>query len=413
MAKKYSKKTNKKRVDPKRWTGVYYRESDTKKHNGSYDVCYYITFKSGTKKVWEKVGWKSEGYSPQVAADIRADRLREGRHGGKVKTAKELKKEKIKRNRSLDELAELYFEQRGGSPQAAKFDRYRYDKHVSPTLGKRTISSLSPLDMDRIRKNMKGKAPATIWGALELVRRVSNYGKKASLSPALSFIIEMPKRDNEKVEFLTPDEVDRLLKVLASWKAQDVARMLKLAMFSGLRRGEIFKLQDQDIDFLNSIITLRSPKGGKTVSVPINPIVETILREQIDWRNKKFPESKYIFPGRNGGQRMDSTAVERIKAKAKLSKTFRIFHGLRHHYAVTLANSGEFTLDMIGELLTHRDRKMTERYAQFLPGTKKKAANRAAELLMGKKPKTKIISGKQINLPWGKKKEAQNDNRRG
>ncbi|MBW2484742.1 MAG: site-specific integrase [Deltaproteobacteria bacterium] len=403
MAKKYSRKTNKKRVDSKRWTGVYYRKSDTKKLNGSYDVCYYITFKSGTKKLWEKVGWKSEGYSPQVAADIRADRLREGRHGGEVKTAKEFKKEKIKRNHSLDELAELYFEQRGGSPQAAKFDRYRYDKHVSPTLGKRTISSLSPLDMDRIRKNMKGKAPATVWGALELVRRIANYGKKTGLSPALSFIIEMPKRDNEKVEFLTPDEVDRLLKVLASWKAQDVARMLKLAMFSGLRRGEIFKLQGQDIDFLNSIITLRSPKGGKTVSVPINPIVETILREQIVWRNNKFPNSIYIFPGRNGGQRVDSTAVERIKTKAKLSKTFRIFHGLRHHFAVTLANSGEFTLDMIGELLTHKDATMTRRYAQFLPGTKKKAASRAAELLMGKKSKTKKISGKQINLPWGKK----------
>jgi integrase len=381
MGKKYSQKTAYQRVDPKRWTGVYYRESYTKKHNGSFDVCYYITFKSGKKKVWEKVGWKSEGYSPQVAADIRAARLREGRHGGKVKTAKEIKREKIKRNRSLDDLADLYFDQRGGSPQAAKFDRYRYDKHVSPILGKRNIASLSPLDTDRIKKNMKDKAPATVWGALELIRRIANYGKKAGLSPGLAFIIEMPKRDNEKIEYLASDEADRFLKVLAAWKAQDVARMLKLAMFSGLRRGEIFKLQDQDIDYLNSIITLRSPKGGKTVSIPINPIVKTILMEQQLWRNKKHPGSYYVFPGRYGGQRVDSSAVERIKEKAKLPKSFRIFHGLRHHYAVTLANSGEFTLDMIGELLTHKDVSMTRRYAQFLPGTKKQAADRAAELL--------------------------------
>jgi integrase len=381
MAKKYSKKTTLKRVDPNRWTGVYYRESEDKTHEGKPDVCYYITFKSGIKKVWEKVGWKSEGYSPQVASDVRADRLRDGRHGGEIKTAKQIKQERVKKNRTIDELSKLYFDQRGGSKQAAKFDEYRYDKHVKPILGNKTVSSISTLDIERIKKNMKGKAPATVWGALELVRRIANFGRKAGLSPGLSFIIEMPKRDNEKVEYLTADEAERLLKTLAAWKAQDVARMLKVAMFSGLRRGEIFKLQDQDIDFINSIITLRSPKGGKTVSIPMNPVVEQILREQIAWRDEKHHGSTFIFPGRNGGQRVDSTAVDRIKAKAKLPKAFRIFHGLRHHYAVTLANSGEFTLDMIGELLTHRDSSMTRRYAQFLPGTKRKAADRAAELL--------------------------------
>ena len=396
MAKKYSKKTAYQRVDPKRWIGVYYRESETQKWRGALDVCYYITYKrmepgkdgkEVLKKKWEKIGWKSEGYSPQMAAETRADRLRQGRHEGEIKTAKEINRDKAKKNRTLDELSKIYFDQRGGSVQAAKYDQYRYDKHVKPVLGGRTVSSITTLDIERIKKNMKGKAPATIWGALELIRRIANFGRKAGLSPGLSFIIEMPERNNEKVEYLTADEAKRLLNVLDTWKAQDVARMLKVAMFSGLRRGEIFKLEDQDIDFLNNIITLRSPKGGKTCSVPMNPVVETIFREQIEWRSKKFPGSTFIFPGRNGGQRVDSTAVERIKEKAKLPKSFRIFHGLRHHYGVTLANSGEFTLDMIGELLTHRDSSMTKRYAQFLPGTKRKAADRAAELLQPKPSK--------------------------
>jgi integrase len=386
----YSGKTAFKRVDLNRWAGVYYRESEDRKWKGAPDVCYYITFKRReageggeevVKKKWEKVGWKSEGYSPQLASDLRADRLRAGRHDGEIQTAKEIKVEKAKSNRILDELADIYFENRGGSAQAAKFDRYRYDKHVSPVLGKRTVSSLSPLDVKRVEKNMAGKASATIWGALELVRRIANYGRKNKLSPGLSFIVEMPTRDNERVEHLTPDEAGRLIRVLDTWKAKDVARMLKVAMFSGLRRGEIFKIEDQDIDFRNGLITLRSPKGGKTCSVPMNPVVEQILREQIAWRDEKRSGSTFIFPGRYGGQRVDSTAVERIKEKAKLPDKFRIFHGLRHHFAVTLANSGQFTLDMIGELLTHKDTAMTKRYAQFLPGTKREASDRAAELL--------------------------------
>ena len=60
-----------------------------------------------------------------------------------------------------------------------------------------------------------------------------------------------------------------------------------------------------------------------------------------------------------------------------------------------LANRGEFTLDMIGELLTHKSYEMTKRYAKFLPGSLKKAGDRAAELIQqnvleGAKMKKKI-----------------------
>ncbi|EKD65384.1 MAG: hypothetical protein ACD_50C00104G0004, partial [uncultured bacterium] len=336
---------------------------------------------------------------PQVAANIRADRQREARHGGEIKTAKEIQREKAIRNRSFDELADAYFIQRGGNAQAAKFDRYRYDKHISPVLGKRTAESFTILDMERVKKKMVGKAPATIWGALELIRRISNFGKKAKLSLGLSFIIEMPKRNNEVVEHLTSDELARLLEVLNSWPAQDVARMLNVAMFSGMRRGEIFKLEDKDIDFHNGLVKLRDPKGGLDCSIPLNPVLAQILRDQIAWRDDKYPESPYLFPGRFGGKRVDSTAVERIKAKAELPKSFRIFHGLRHHFGVTLANSGEFTLDMIGELLTHKDTAMTRRYAQFLPNAKKKASDRAAEILQAHATNTgaeKVVQLKRL-----------------
>jgi integrase len=367
----YSTKTAFKRVDSNRWVGVYYRESEEKRWKGGSDACYYITFKNNSKKKWEKVGWRSEGYTPQVAANIRADRQREVRHGREIKTAKEIQREKAIRNRPFDELANAYFEQRRGSAQAAKFDRYRYDKHVSPALGKRTAESLSILEVERIKKKMVGKAPATIWGALELIRRIANFGKNTKLSLRLSFIIEMPKRNNEIVEHPTPDEVARLLDVLDSWPTQDVARMLKVAMFSGMRRGEIFKLENKDIDFQNGLVKLRNPKGGKDCSIPLNPVLTHIFLDQIAWRDKKHPDSLFLFPDRRGGKRVDSTAVKRIKEKARLPKSFRIFHRLRHHFGVTLANSGEFTLDMIGELLTHKDTTMTRRYAQFLPDAKK------------------------------------------
>lgn len=369
-----------KRADPVKWPGVYIYETG-RTIGGKPDLTYYITFRDGPQKIWEKIGLKSEGITPQIADDIRKERTLKARLGEGVLTAKQIKRKKAVENRPLDEIAEAYFKQRGGSAQAAKFDRYRYNKHVKPVIGHRAVATLTHLDMKRIEKNMEGAAPATVWGALELVRRFSNFGKRAKLCPGLTFIIQMPRRDNEVVEFLTPDQAARLLQVLDAWPAQDVARMLKTVMFSGLRRGELFKFQDRDLDFKNKLIRLRAPKGGRSVSVPMNPAVEQILKDQIGWRDERYPESLFLFPGKNGAMRTDCSAVDRIKKAADLPRTFRMFHGLRHHFAVTLANSGEFTLDLIGELLTHKSLEMTRRYAKFLPGSLQKAGERAAELL--------------------------------
>jgi len=370
----------KKRVDAKRWPGVYYYESQERLFDGKADVCYWVSFKDGPRKRWEKVGWKSEGYTPQVAAELRAERVKAARHGQDVKTNKELRQERAAKERPLDDLATAYFEHRAAE-RWGKFDEGRYRKHVAPVLGQRPVAKLSPLDVTRLKASMRVYKPATVWGALEIMRRIINFGCKNGMCAPLSFVIEMPRKDNEVVEYLEPQDAASLLGVLDEWPAQDVARMLRLAMFSGMRRGEIFKLEARDLDFRQGLITLRAPKGGKTVSIPMNPIAHAILREQLAWVEEYYPGSPYAFPGKGGGLRTDSSAVDRIKAAARLPKSFRIFHGLRHHFAVTLANSGEFTLDMIGELLTHKSTAMTRRYGQFLPDAKKRASDKAAELL--------------------------------
>ena len=388
-------KTRKKyKIDSRKWPGVYGYDSEKQKVHGKPDTCYYITYRTTERLVWEKVGWKSEGYTPQIASEKRSEQVRKVRHGETVKTAKEIAREKEMRDRTLNEIKKAYFESERGKNLKGKItDLNRYDNHIKPILGKRRVSSLAPLDIERVKAAMKGKAPATVANALELLRRLINYGFKNNLCSSLEFTILLPYRDNERVEYLEPVEANRFVKILDSWKSQDVARMLKLAMVTGLRRSEIFKLEDRDLDFLQELIKIRDPKGTKSMSIPMNQPAREILEAQIKWRNKKFPDSPYIFPGRRGARRVDCSAVDRIKKKAKLPSEFRIFHGLRHHFGVTLANSGEFSLDMIGELLTHKSIAMTKRYSQFLPGTLKKASDRAADLIqehINNKPKEKI-----------------------
>ncbi len=77
--------------------------------------------------------------------------------------------------------------------------------------------------------------------------------------------------------------------------------------------------------------------------------------------------------------------MDKIKKAAGLPVNFRPFHGLRHHFAVTLANSGKFTLDMIAEMLTHKNADFTKKkYGQFLPESLTAASNAAANILGGR-----------------------------
>lgn len=370
------------RVSITKWPGVYFYESDQRKYQGKSDVCYYITFKVDGRKKTEKVGWKSEGYSPQVAAELRAARVKDSRHGNQVQTSKEIRQEKRLTNRTIGELKDSYFSsEKGLNLKGLKTDLNRYEKHIGPNLSKKRVDHLKIDDIDRLKDDLKGHAPATTANVLELLRRIINHGVKKKICPPVAFKIELPRKDNQITEYLTPSEADRLMRVLEEWGNRDVARMLQVAWLTGMRRGEIFKIEDRDCDFNQKIITLRNPKGARTETIPMSGPVEELLREQITDRDRLFPESHFVFPGRGGRQRTDSSAVDRIKAAANLPVNFRIFHGLRHHMAVTLASSGEFTLDMIGSLLTHKSYEMTKRYAKFLPDAKKKASDRATELL--------------------------------
>ncbi|MBS3779841.1 MAG: hypothetical protein KGY41_05570, partial [Desulfovermiculus sp.] len=49
-----------------------------------------------------------------------------------------------------------------------------------------------------------------------------------------------------------------------------------------------------------TIFNREGPKGGKTVSIPMNRPAKELLQRQIKWRDERYPDSLYLFPGQNG-----------------------------------------------------------------------------------------------------------------
>jgi integrase len=174
-----------------------------------------------------------------------------------------------------------------------------------------------------------------------------------------------------KTEDLNPEQLTALLEAIEQDPNIQAANFMKMALFTGMRRGELFRLKWQDVDFDRGFIHLRDPKGGQDQKIPLNAASRDLLT------NHPRGGSAYVFPGRHGRQRVDITKqVNRIKNQAGLPKDFRALHGLRHFFASTLAFSGVDLLT-IQRLLTHRSPSMTMRYAHL----RDEALNRASDLV--------------------------------
>jgi integrase len=151
---------------------------------------------------------------------------------------------------------------------------------------------------------------------------------------------------------------------------------MRLALFTGMRRGELFKLKWKDINFEREFINIADPKGGPDQKIPLNEPAKKLLKAH------EKTGSKFVFPGQGGGQRVTiSKAVNRIKARANLPKDFRPLHGLRHVFASMLASSGKVDMYTLQKLLTHKGPLMTQRYAHLRDETLQKASQLMGDLV--------------------------------
>jgi integrase len=360
---------------------------------GKPEKIYYIRYYKDGKQVEEKAGRQyKDDMSPARANQLKSKRS----EGGQLSNNEQRKNKKEKKFKDANKwtIDRLWKEYKKLNPiKGITSDENRYKNYLEELFGNKEPCELIPLDIDRLRvKLLKTKKPATVKNVLELLRRIINFGVKSNLCDQLRFIIKMPTVNNTKTEDLNPKQLRKLFEVLDKESNKFAANFMKMALFTGMRRGELFNLKWNDIDFKRGFVYIRDPKGGADQNIPLNPEAEKILK------NHERKESSYVFPGRDGQKRIDiKKTVNRIKREADLPEDFRPLHGLRHVYATMLASSGQVDMYTLQKLLTHKSPAMTQRYAHLRDDTLKNAANLAGELIVQsiKKKKDKVVGIKK------------------
>jgi len=366
------------------YPGVYYIEAKSL-HGDKTDRIFNIRFRKDGKLVEEKAGRASQGMTA-----TRASKLRAAKMDGKKPTNKE--RRKVEDDRwTVTRLWESYKANRQNL-KGIVTDENRFENHIKPVFGDKLPSEIDPLSIDRLRiKLLKERSPGTVKNIMELLRRICNYAHKKRLAPGLPFTLEMPTVNNLRTEDVTADQLRGLLEAMDNDINRQAANLMRMVLYTGMRRSELFKLKWSDIDEQRGFIKLEDPKGGTDISIPLNDAARDLLN--------RHPRtgSDYVFPGRDGEQRRDiHHQVNRIRDNAGLPKSFRALHGLRHVYASMLASSGKVDLFTLQRLLTHKSPQMTMRYAHLRDAALKDASQVAgdivAQALKPRKQQTKVVS---------------------
>jgi integrase len=201
-------------------------------------------------------------------------------------------------------------------------------------------------------------SPASINRPLQLLRHLLRLACSRWETLARVPVIALEK-ERARDRFLTPEEATRLLDACRASKNTDLADIVELAVFTGLRRGDVISLRWTDVERAGGQIVLQRQKDDAPHNVPLNAHSDAVLARRA---KKAAKGATFVFPA----QTWDAYrgAWDGALIRSKLADLH--FHDLRHTFGSWLAQAG-CTAKEIQAALGHRTLAMTNRYMHLGP----------------------------------------------
>jgi integrase len=196
-------------------------------------------------------------------------------------------------------------------------------------------------------------------------------------NPAQGLSVRLPQAE-QKV--LTSEEVQKLLQA-ADASNHRFYPIWAMALFSGMRSGEMYALKWSDIDFSAGIISVTKQwtnKDGftatKTRENRVVPISEELKKLLLELRNQRADESEFVLPHLTEWTNGEQARVLRDFCKM-IDITQVKFHDLRATFITNMLSQG-VPLVTVMSIVGHRQMETTDVYVRLAGVSVKGATNR-------------------------------------
>lgn len=254
---------------------------------------------------------------------------------------------------------------RPSSLRRAKLCAARLVKH----LGHRRLLQLCEEDVSayRMARQRDGVSRSTVNRELITLKAILRHAVDAGeRSHVLKIKLDDPRKSLAAPRFLSRREFDRLV----GFADADLASLITVAVHTGLRKGELFRLTWADVDLENRVATIRETKSGWPRTVPLNSAACDALTSIL-----KDIQTPHVFAwwhrmsGTQGVRRRFDTALKRAGISA-----FR-FHDMRHTFASWAVVAG-VDLRTVAQWLGHRSLDLVMRYTHLAPSHEREMIER-------------------------------------
>jgi integrase len=283
-------------------------------------------------------------------------------------------------------VAEEYIDAKKNTLRAGTWRTYRstLDRILIPKFGDLKIGAVTVKDVRLLIRELKrsGLTPATIHAYLMPLRGVLAYAVAeydVPGNPCDKLSRDDRPRDEtvEEIHVWSDTEIEALIEAAERMARQaesryDYAPLIRTALYTGLRLGELLGLQWQDVDLHEGVLHVRRqwtrmyeygpPKTRAGFRrLPLSDEMKQQLAE-LKLRSRYSGDSDPIFPARNGrplGHRnVTRRGFEPAAEKAGIEGV--TFHDMRHAFASRMISRG-ISSTVLAKLMGHESSAITEK----------------------------------------------------
>jgi len=221
---------------------------------------------------------------------------------------------------------------------------YEFYSYCIKALNKRFNKNLSLMKINSGNledyKISRGKevSGSTVKRELATLKRMFKicYSKKWITKEKLEDIrsVEMPKDNPARKEYLTLDEVKKLLIEINQSKSKFLKLAFAISIDTALRRKNVLELKWEEIYFdLNMIIV--DAKGEKEIRIPLTSRLRDMLLERREW--VKFKDSVYVLTNDPTPPKDLRGSLKTALRRAGINKRIT-FHSIRKSFSTLFAS---------------------------------------------------------------------------
>ena len=279
-------------------------------------------------------------------------------------------------------------EEEGGKDLVRK--RISLDQHLVPFFGDTPLSRITTFDVERYKKarsenqSLRGGDRVSqsarqlrnhVGALVKPVSKGTINNELACLSHLLNKAVEwkwldhLPakvkrfKLDNGRIDYLTTEQIDRLLQAAREDQSPDIYPFIVIGLETSMRKSEILAIRLEHIQLEQQSIYIPQAKAGARQQ-PITQHLAQFLQGYLD---QAKPAQEWLFPTRKQSSNTGHmTSIEkpfrRVVESAGLDPKAVVRHTLRHTAITHLVQAG-IDLPTVQRISGHKTLSMVVRYA--------------------------------------------------